>query len=132
MRRLPPPLDERFQAFRLVVARIETGKDALLSSVPTTRLPGRPLAETLLAYEEALGDADRGMAAWRAEELEDEWRAAAEGLAEARALAERVRLEAPEPEGFEALVGTIGDLLAPLDPFESALERFGRLRRWRR
>ena len=36
------------------------------------------------------------------------------------------------PEGFEALVGTIGDLLAPLDAFEEAEERFRSLRRWAR
>ncbi|MFM7718205.1 MAG: hypothetical protein ACKO8G_01760 [Actinomycetota bacterium] len=130
-RRLPPALAERLAAFRRVVAAIDAGKEALLASVPTTRLEGRPIAETLVVYEAALREAGGGMDAWRAPELEEAWTAAAAGLAEARALAERVRLEAAAPVGFEALVGLIGDLLAPLDAFEAAAERFSALRRRR-
>ena len=130
-RRLPPPLAERFAAFRRVIATIDGGKDALLASVPTTRLDGRPIAETLVVYEAALREAGGGMDAWRAPEVEEVWLAAAAGLAEARALAERVRLEAAAPIGFEALVGLIGDLLAPLDAFVAAAERFAALRRGR-
>ncbi len=70
-----------------------------------------------------------GMDSWRAPELEDVWRRADAGLEEALALAERVRTEAPEPGAFEGLIGLIGDLLAPLEPFASVDERFRELRR---
>ena len=52
----------------------------------------------------------------------------ARALAEARATAERLRLEAPDPGGFEGLVGLIDDLLAPLEAFEEASVRFLDLR----
>ncbi|MFM8999833.1 MAG: hypothetical protein ACKOKE_07260 [Actinomycetota bacterium] len=131
-RRLPADLEAPFAAFGRVAAAIERGQRALLASVPNTRLPGRPLADTLVAYEEALEDAAASMEAWRAPAVAPAWSRAAAGLATARDLARRIRLEAPEPEGFEALVGTIGDLLAPLDAFHDAEEAFARLRRWRR
>lgn len=131
-RRLPPELTAPFAAFERVAETIESGKDALLSSVPTTRLPGRPLADTLLEFEASLTEAMPMMGAWRHAAVEEAWSRATAGLAAARDHAERVRLEAPEPEGFEALVGAIGDLLAPLDAFHDAAERFSRLRRWRR
>ena len=131
-RRLPAGLEAPFAAFGRVAAAIARGKDALLASVPTTRLPGRPLADTLVEFEEALTDAAAEMEAWRAPAVEEVWSRAAAGLAAARDLARRIRLEAPEPEGFEALVGTIGDLLDPLDAFHEAEDRFARLRRWRR
>lgn len=131
-RRLPPELSAPFAAFERVAETIERGKDALLSSVPTTRLPGRPLADTLVEFEAALSAAVPMMEAWRHAEVEEAWVRAAAALAAARIHAELVRLEAPEPEGFEALVGAIGDLLAPLDAFHDAAERFSRLRRWRR
>jgi hypothetical protein len=69
------------------------------------------------------------MGAWRAPELEGAWRQASAGLDEALAEAERTRTEAPEPGGFEGLIGLISDLLAPLDAFRAADERFRELRR---
>lgn len=92
-------------------------------------MPGRPLAETLSEFEEGLGEVRARMDGWRAGEVENEWRAVSAGLDEALALAERVRIEGAEPEGFEGLIGLIGDLLAPLDAFERAAERWDRLRR---
>jgi hypothetical protein len=43
-------------------------------------------------------------------------------------LAERVRTDGVPPQGFEGLIGLIGDLLAPLDAFERAVVRFRELR----
>jgi hypothetical protein len=131
-RRLPAHLDAPYAAFAVTLIAIGRAKDALLASVPTTRIAGRPLAASLVDFESALADAASTMGAWHDAHVDAAWRSAADGLAAARALAERVRLEAEMPEGFEALVGTIGDLLAPLDAFEEAEERFRALRRWGR
>lgn len=128
-KRLPEPLAERYRAFEAIVPPLERAKAALTESVPGTRLPGRPLAETLLEFEEGLSEVTAGMGAWRAPEVEEAWLAASRGLDEARALAERVRVEAPPPVGFEGLIGLIGDLLAPLEAFEAAERWFGGLRR---
>lgn len=127
-KRLPQHLEGPFAAFEDVLGPLERGRAALTESVPGARMPGRPLAETLAEFEDDLGKVRAGMDAWRASDVETEWRAASAGLDEALALAERIRVEGTEPEGFEGLIGLIGDLLAPLDAFEQAAERFDRLR----
>jgi hypothetical protein len=128
-RRLSSGLETRRLVFEGLIPPLERAKSALTESVPGTRLPGRPLAETLLEFEEGLREVGARMEDWRASELEEVWRAAAGGLGEALARAERVRLAADAPAGFEGLIGLIGDLLAPLEAFEKAAERFRELRR---
>lgn len=128
-KRLPEHLEDPYRAFEAIVPALERAKAALTESVPGTRLPGRPLAETLLEFEEGLRDVAAGMDAWRAPEVEGAWLGASQGLREAGALAERVRVEAPPPVGFEGLIGLIGDLIAPLEAFAVAEQRFRELRR---
>ena len=127
-KRLPASLAGPFEAFLAATGLVERAKSALTDSVPTTRLPGRPFADALLEFEEGLREAEVLMDAWRAEALEEEWMGAREGLEEALAIAERLRLAGADPGGFEGLVETIQDLLAPLEAFDVAGERFGALR----
>lgn len=127
-KRLPVELRDAYAAFRASVASLERGKAALTESVPGTRLPGRPLTDTLLEFEEGLREADAGSSAWRVSELEREWLAADGAIRACLAMTERLRLEAEMPVGFEALIGTIGDLMAPLQVFEAAERRFRSLR----
>lgn len=128
-RRLPESLAVPYTAFAAVVGPLERAKADLTEAVPTARLPGRPLADVLVEFEELLGEVRVGMDAWRHPELEAEWQAARGAVDESLRLAESLRLEAPDPGRFEDLIGTIGDLLAPLVAFEAAAERFRRLRR---
>jgi hypothetical protein len=127
-RRLPRRLEERRRAFEALVPTLERAKVALTECVPGTRLPGRPLAESLLEFEEGLRAVRPRMPDWRAPELEDAWRRADAGLEEALTRAERVRTQAPEPRGFEGLIALVGELLAPLEVFAGAAERFRELR----
>ena len=127
-KRLPAELQGSYDAFLLLVEPLERAKAALTESVPSTRLPGRPLAETLLEFEEGLREVREGMPAWRVPEVESAWLAAETGLEDALDMAERLRLQAEIPVGFEALIGTIQDLLAPLEAFEDAEARFRALR----
>ncbi len=128
-RRLPSDLQPAFDAFTGVMACVERGSVALTGSVPSTRFAGRPLADTLEEFEEALDAAAAGMAAWRRPEVEEVWTRADAGLRTARQRAELVRTEALDPGGFEGLIGLIGDLLAPLEIFAAAAEAFAGLRR---
>lgn len=125
---LPPAFEPARATFLATVEPLERGKAALTRSVPGTRLPGRPLAETLLVFEECLHEAEREMDAWRVPEVEREWLAADEAIRTCLGLCERLRLEADMPEGFEALIATIGDLMAPLQAFEDVERRFRELR----
>lgn len=128
-RRLPPHLEQARAAFLRVVRPVEQAKAELVEAAPTSRTAGRPLAEALFGFEASLEDAAASMGDWRVEELETEWRACDEGVRESLRLARRLRLDVEPPEGFEALIATLGDLMAPLSAFESAEERFRSLRR---
>jgi hypothetical protein len=103
MFRRPPEPD-------VVLARIERAKEDLVSAVPSPRgVPGRPLAEALLAFEEGLREVVPAL---------DEpalWRAAVE---ESLRRAERLRLDAPELD-YEGLVEALAGLLAPLEVLEA-------------
>jgi len=127
-RRLPEHLEAPARAFDDLLPPLERARAALTGSVPGTRLPGRPLAETLSEFEDGLGEVRDGMDAWRSADVEPEWEACSRGLDEALEFADRVRTEGVQPEGFEGLIGLIGDLLAPLDAFERASTRFRELR----
>jgi hypothetical protein len=128
-RRLPEALEGPSHAFDELVPVLERAKAALTESVPGTRLPGRPLADTLWEFETGLREVRSRMDGWRAPEVEGQWAAASAGLDTAFELAERIRTEAQAPAGFEGLIGVIGDLLAPLEAFEAAAARFRELQR---
>lgn len=128
-RRLPPELDTPYAGFQAVLAEVEPAKAVLPAAMPTTRLPGRPLPDVLLEFETRLSAAAERMPEWRAPDLEASWTACAAGVDEALAMARRLREEAPDLGGFEGLVWVVGDLLALLEPFESAAARFDELKR---
>ena len=127
-RRLPEHLEGPARAFEDLLPPLRRAEAALTESVPGTRLPGRPLAEALSEFEDGLREVRDGMDAWRSPDVEPEWEACSRGLDEALALADRVRTQGTQPEGFEGLIGLIGDLIAPLDAFERASGRLRELR----
>jgi hypothetical protein len=128
-RRLPPELDTVLDGLRAVVVEVEEAKRAMTATVPTTRLPGTPLADALLELEERLAAARERMPSWRNPAVADEWRACDEAIAESLHRAAELREQAPELGGFEGLIWAVDRLLAPLEAFEVAAERFRTLRR---
>lgn len=127
-RSLPEELVPAAAAFDAVLDHVEAAKEEAAGAVPTGRFPGRPLAEAVYGFSEHVEAARDGMDAWRTPETEGVWQACSAGLEVAAAAGETLRLADP-PEGFEPLLTTIGELIAALDPFEDAAERFLELRR---
>lgn len=72
-RRLPEHLRPRDEALLEVVRDLARARRALTACVPSTRLPGRPLAEGLAEFEEILGAVIPRMHDWRSAEIEEEW-----------------------------------------------------------
>ena len=72
-RRLPEHLEGPARALDDLLPPLERARAALTGSVPGTRLPGRPLAETLSEFEDGLREVREGMDAWRSPDLEPEW-----------------------------------------------------------
>ena len=121
---LVPALD----ALRTVVSEIEDAKGAMTATVPSTRLPGTPLAEAIAEFEDHLGRAQDLMPDWRHPEVEQEWVACESGIEESLDRAQRLREDPPELGGFEGLIWVVDQVLAPLEAFEVAAERFRSLR----
>ena len=130
-RRKPISVDLRsvLSGLRGVVEEVEAAKDAMTSTVPSTRSAGTPLAEGILELELRLVAAQELMPTWRRPELEAEWLACDAGIRESLERARRLRVDPPELGGFEGLIWAIDQLLAPLEAFEAAAERFRTLRR---
>jgi hypothetical protein len=128
-KRLPIELLQPLDGLRHVVQRVEAAKQAMTGTVPSTRSAGTPLAEGILELEGRLEAAQALMPAWRHPDLEDEWRACDDGIRESLERARRLREDPPELVGFEGLIWAVDQLLAPLEAFEAAAERFRTLRR---
>lgn len=128
-KRLPYDLHQPLEALRDVVAEVEAAKRALTGTVPTTRVPGAPLAEGIHELERRLSAALELMPAWRHPDLEVEWHACEKAVRDSLDRAAELREEAPELGGFEGLIWAIDRLLEPLEAFEAAAERFRTLRR---
>jgi hypothetical protein len=126
---LPRELAPRFAAFQRVLDEIEPAKSGLADVLPGTRLPGRPLTDAVGEYRRRLELATGEMPGWRCAELEPEWTACEDGLRLGLDRAARLLTLGEEPVGFEGLLGTIEQLMDPLDPFVAAEERFRSLRR---
>jgi hypothetical protein len=114
-------------AFHAVLDELEPAKAALTEVMPTTRMPGRPLTDALLEFEGGLDRSAPSMPAWRTRDVETQWCACDAGLEQARTRARRFREEAPDLGGFEGLIWAVEHLLAPLEPFAAADERFREL-----
>jgi hypothetical protein len=123
-KRITPEVQSAFDAFRAVLEHLEPAKAALTDVMPTTRMPGRPLPDALAEFEEGLERAEERMPAWRISAVEAEWIDSEQGLTEARVRARRFREDAPEVGGFEGLIWAVEELMAPLDGFAAAAERF--------
>jgi len=126
---LPEQLRGPYTAFQAVLEEIEPAKAGIADVLPSTRLPGRPLNDAVGEYRTRLERATTAMPGWRCPELDAEWRACADGLAEGIDRAKRLLSMNVDPAGFEGLLGTVEQLMDPLDPFAAAEERFRSLHR---
>ncbi len=110
-----------------MLEHLEPAKAALTEVMPTTRMPGRSFPDALVEFEDGLKRAAALMPGWRTPALEEEWVACDEGLVHASERARRFREDAPELGGFEGLIWAVEELMAPLDGFAAAAERFREL-----
>jgi len=126
-KRLPDDLAGAGSSFAAALRLVEAAKEAIATGMPTSRAPGRPLGEALFAFEEGLQESEQLMDGWWHPAVAAEWDRCREAVREALRRAEELRLAAPELS-FDQTAFTIQDLIAPLDPFEDAAQRFHALR----
>ncbi|HEX9235253.1 MAG TPA: hypothetical protein VF972_03115 [Actinomycetota bacterium] len=127
-RRRQAPSDEvrrAATAFRSVIRSVDEAKTTLLLGVPSGRGPRLPLAEALAGFERVLALVGDEMASWRTSDVEEQWLACVAALGGVSASVDALRIGRAElPDAYEALVPVLDDLLAPLDAFTAASERF--------
>lgn len=124
-RRTPNPA---LEPFLHMASALDAAQRGLLAAVPAPRDDGIPLAEAIASFERGLTETEARMPGWRTEETASMHEECSAALREARAEAERLRLE-PGRLTFETLNARIGDVLHPLEIFadtERALRRGGR------
>jgi len=112
--------------FGRTLEAVERARASLVAAAPGRRGLRRPLAEALAGFEGALAEARASLPEWRADWLDDVWRACTASLDEAGRRAEHLRLEA-SPEGYEELAPVLAALLEPLDEFAVAAKRVRQL-----
>lgn len=125
-KRSDPEAERLRAAFAVVGGSIDAAQRGLLAAIPTARDPGVPLAQGLAEFARNLDEAEEAMPAWRHERTSEAWGACERALAEARAEAERLRLQR-EDLGFEDLNVRVGDVLHPLERFADAERAVRRL-----
>jgi len=128
-RSLPPDLADALESFHAVLGVLEPAKATLTEVIPGSRVPGRPADEAVRVFAEGLRRAQPRMPAWRRPALEAEWQACEQGVGRSIELADGFLDGGRTPVGFEGLLGLVGGLLDPLEPFADAERRFGELRR---
>jgi hypothetical protein len=108
---------------------IEGGRRVLLGVLPTGRVEPAPIAVGTDALRRAIVDARVWMPRWQLTELADEWGDCVAALDESEAALAEVDQVAGETRELEELLGSVQDVIEPLDVFADAERAFRR--RWK-
>jgi hypothetical protein len=126
---LPDELLPAWGAFLDCAEVIEGGRRLLLGTLPTGRVEPAPIGVGLDALDGAIDDARGWMPGWELPEVAGEWGDCHEALDEAQAAIPQVREVAATTGELEELLGSVEDVIAPLDAFADAERAFRR--RWK-
>lgn len=126
---LPADLHDAWWSFLDCAEVIEGGRRVLLGVLPTGRVEPAPIAVGTDALRRAIVDARAWMPRWQLEELADDWRDCVTALDESEAALAEVDQVAGETRELEELLGSVQEVIEPLDAFADAERAFRR--RWR-
>lgn len=126
---LPADLVPAWRAFLDCADVLEGGRRTLVGTMPVGRVEPTPVGLGVDAMEAALADARGWMAAWRLDELADDWADCMAAMDEAEQGLTEVREVAASTSELEELQEAVMDVVAPLDVFADAERTFRRT--WR-
>jgi hypothetical protein len=126
---LPTDLHDAWWSFLDCAEVIEGGRRVLLGVLPTGRVEPAPIAVGTDALRRAIGDAREWMPRWQLAELAGDWRDCIAALDESEAALAEVDQVAGETRELEELLGSVQDVIEPLDAFADAEREFRR--RWK-
>jgi hypothetical protein len=128
---MPDHLAAPWAAFVAQARRVEDARQALLGCLPVGRVDPVPVPVGLDVLRDELGAIEDQMGAWQVPELEAQWRACRDGIAESLGHIEPTRQTALPTDELEVLLDAVTDVVEPLDVWQDA-ERHWRALRTRR
>ncbi|HEX9888794.1 MAG TPA: hypothetical protein VGA69_04910 [Nitriliruptorales bacterium] len=121
---LPADLHAAWRGFVDCAEVVEGGRRTLLGTLPVGRLDPAPVGVGLDAMHQAIRTARDWMPRWRIDDLEDQWQACQQALTESETGLEPARRTAATTAELEALLGSVEEVVVPLDAFADAERRW--------
>ncbi|MPZ88601.1 MAG: hypothetical protein GEU81_11120 [Nitriliruptorales bacterium] len=134
-KRMPDRLRPAWEAFHAQAQKVEAARRALLGCLPIGRVDPAPVPVGLDLVRDELHAVAKELKAWRVAEVEADWRAVREAVAEAERAIPRALRTATTTRELEELLDAVGEVVEPLDAWADAEQSWLRLRkrtrRWR-
>jgi len=125
---MPERLRPAHAAFLAQAGRVEAARSALLGCLPVGRVDPAPIPVGLELVADELREVGEQLATWRVAEVERDWHAVAEAMAEAEAAIPEAHRVAATTRELEELLEAVGEVVAPLDAWGAAEQHWLSLR----
>lgn len=119
---------EAFAAFTAQAERVEAARSALLSCLPVGRVDPAPVPVGLDLMVDELRSVDAQLDAWWVEAVDDEWHACRRAIGESLGAVPAARMVAEETGELEELLDAVGEVIEPLDDWQTAERAWAALR----
>lgn len=127
-RQLPEQYRRPFAAFTAQAERVEAARSALLSCLPVGRVDPAPVPVGLDLVVDELRAVEDELGAWWIEAVDAEWRACRSAIEQSLSAVPDARAVAEETGELEELLDAVGDVVEPLDDWQTAERRWAALR----
>jgi len=125
---MPDHLAAPWAAFVAQARRVEDARQVLLGCLPVGRVAPAPVPVGLDLLRDELRAIEAQVGAWHVPEVEPQWRACRDALAEALAHVEPTRETARSTDELEVLLDAVTDVIEPLDVWHDAERHWRSLR----
>lgn len=125
---MPDHLAAPWAAFVAQARRVEDARQVLLGCLPVGRVDPAPVPVGLDLLRDELRAIEAQVGAWHVPEVEPQWGACRDALAEALAHVEPTREIALSTDELEVLLDAVTDVIEPLDVWHDAERHWRSLR----
>ena len=120
---MPEPLRPAWEEFSRQAAQVQDARTAVLSCLPVGRVDRVPVPVGLDLLRDELHDVRPRLAQWRVADVEREWAACDQAIADALAALPEAHRVATTSGELEELLGAVADVVEPLGDAFSVAER---------
>ena len=127
---MPTRLQPAWETFAAQAERVQSARRVVLACLPVGRVEPAPVAVGLDVLADELTAVKAELDDWRAEEVEQRWRACAASIDEALGAIPAAKEVAASSTELEELLGAVADVVEPVgDAWEAAERHWRSLRR---